>query len=175
MNLSVRVIPNGGDSVMSSRLQSPFTLSGARNVILETVKRGEYDDYDASMTASESGPVTVVLRLYEAFGGHGKVRLNVARHLPIAKAFVTNLLEDEETELTVNRSVPPSNGNNGDEPPGAPGCSMSLDFRGFEVKTIKLVIGAPPPLPSSPTKKELVFSCFSDMSRLAHTDLRFQP
>lgn len=140
---------------MRSLLESPFTLTGARNVILETVKRGEDDDFNASLTEPESGTATVVLRLYEAFGGHGKVQLNISRHLPIAKAFATNFLEDEEQELTIDRN---SNGNNGDDDLTAPGCSMNLNFRGFEVKTIKLVIGAPPHTPFSPNTKESVSS-----------------
>ncbi|KAF9447763.1 glycoside hydrolase family 38 protein, partial [Macrolepiota fuliginosa MF-IS2] len=155
--LRVRVMPNGGDSALSPHLQSPFTISGARNIILETVKRGEYDDFEASVTDSESGSVTIILRLYEAFGGHGKVQLNIARHLPIAKAFITNLLEDEEQELTINRSTGALDGDSADEDagaPGAPGYSMNLSFRGFEVKTVKLVIGAPPPPSPPPAKKD---------------------
>ena len=47
----------------------PFKLKGSRNIILDTVKRGE-DDHFASK--SKQGQ-TVILRLYEAFGGHGVV------------------------------------------------------------------------------------------------------
>ncbi len=115
------------------------------------MKRGEDDDYHASVTDSDSGTFTVVLRLYEAFGGHAKVQLNVARHIPVAKAFVTNLLEDEQQKLSITRTSI-SDGNDNDNGSDAAGCSLSLSFRGFEVKTIKLVIGAPPPLPS-PIKK----------------------
>ena len=79
--------------------KSPFAVEGARNVFLETIKRGEFDDY----SASESG-VTVILRLYEAYGGHGTVKLQFAPHLAVAKVLVTNLLEDtleEHIELSV--------------------------------------------------------------------------
>lgn len=122
------------------------------------MKRGEYDDYHASISDSDSGTVTVILRLYEAFGGHAKVQLNIARHLPVAKAFVTNLLEDEQQELSVAR-VSISDDDTNENGIGATGCSLNLSFRGFEVKTVKLVIGAPPP-PPSPTKKESVISTF---------------
>jgi alpha-mannosidase len=135
---------------MTSILEAPFTLSGARNVILETVKRGEDDEFKP-----ESGSTSVILRLYEAFGGHGQVQLNISHHLPIAKAFATNFLEDEEQELTVDRT---RDGNNCDEQQATAGCSLNLSFRGFEVKTIKLVIGTPPYTPSSPTTKESVLS-----------------
>jgi hypothetical protein len=42
----------------------PFHVEGARNVIIDTVKRGEDDDF-----ASADAPKTVIVRLYEAFGG----------------------------------------------------------------------------------------------------------
>lgn len=45
----------------------PFTGSGARNVVIHTVKRGE-DDADTKQK-------TVVLRLYEHLGGHGAMTI----------------------------------------------------------------------------------------------------
>ena len=50
----------------------PFKLRGSRNIILDTIKRGEDDHF-----AKESKhPMTVILRLYEAFGGHGVVDIS---------------------------------------------------------------------------------------------------
>jgi alpha-mannosidase len=105
-------------------------------VFLETIKRGEYDDYSASHAG-----VTVILRLYEAYGGHAKVKLNIGENIPAASACVTNLLEDEMEELHLLRNV----GGNG-EP-----TSVTLDFHAFEVKTVKLTIG--------PAKASSVESC----------------
>jgi alpha-mannosidase len=63
-----------------------FSLEGARNVALETIKRGE-DDFDLTDGDNASnhvgvedglgGKKTVILRLYERLGGHASVRLNV--------------------------------------------------------------------------------------------------
>jgi hypothetical protein len=50
----------------------PFYVEGARNVILDTVKRGEDDDF-----VSPGHSKTVVIRLYEAFGGQFDLRLDV--------------------------------------------------------------------------------------------------
>jgi alpha-mannosidase len=109
--------------------------------------------------------MTVILRLYEAFGGHGKVQLNVARHIPVAKAFITNLLEDHEQELSVTRADSSASSGSDPDTPNTMACSMTLSFRGFEVKTVKLVIGAPPPSPTSPTtSKESVVLRYSDLS-----------
>jgi alpha-mannosidase len=123
-------------------------VEGARNVFLETVKRGEYDSFEEVVnlgydknSATTTSVITVILRLYEAYGGHAQARLLVSRHLPVLKAFTTNLLEDEDEELYV---LPSS-----DSSDGSGGCALSLSFRGFEVKTVKLVLGVQPPKPSN--------------------------
>ena len=60
-------------------VQEYFSVS-ARNVILDTVKKAE-DSND------------LILRLYEAYGGRGKVEIK--SHMPIKKVALCNLLEDE--------------------------------------------------------------------------------
>ena len=151
----VRCLPAGTPDVLSS-IESPFAVEGARNVFLETVKRGEYDsfeeivnlDYDKSATTT-----TVILRLYEAYGGHAQAKILISSHLPVLKAFTTNLLEDEDEELYVIRSS--------DSSDVSGSSSLSLSFRGFEVKTIKLVLGRQPPKPSN--KQVLVHSRNADV------------
>lgn len=110
------------------KYRAPFSVDGGHNVFLETIKRGEDDDVSAT-----SGSTTVVLRLYEAYGGHAHIRLNIASHIDVIQASVTNLLEDKGDELNVMRTA-------SDISDGLSG-SVKLKFRGFEVKTIKLVIG----------------------------------
>ena len=108
-------------------------MEGARNVFLETVKRGEDDSFKEAVNPDDkSVTTTVILRLYEAYGGHAQARLLISPHLPVLKAITTNLLEDEDEELYVLRSSDSSDGS---------GCALSLSFRGFEVKTVKLVLG----------------------------------
>ena len=106
------------------KAKPPFTLEGAPNVFLETVKRGLDDDF-----SSHNSP-SVVLRLYEAYGGHGTVKLQFAPHLAVAKVLVTNLLEDTLEELSVYQAEDAS-------------AVVKLDFHGFEVKTVKLILGKP--------------------------------
>ena len=101
-----------------------FTLEGAPNVFLETVKRGLDDDFESHDSPS------IVLRLYEAYGGHGTVKLNFARYLSVAKVLVTNLLEDTLEELSVYQTDDSSS-------------AVKLSFHGFEVKTVKLILGKP--------------------------------
>ena len=117
-------------------------MEGARNVFLETVKRGEYDSFeeivDLGHDKSTTTTTSVILRLYEAYGGHAHARILISRHLPVLKAFTTNLLEDEDEELYVLRSFSDSSDDSGSS-------ALSLSFRGFEVKTIKLVLGKQPP------------------------------
>lgn len=50
---------------------SPFKVSGAPNVMLETIKRGEDDMFEMD------GKRTIILRLFEQLGGHAKATLNM--------------------------------------------------------------------------------------------------
>ncbi|PKY21567.1 hypothetical protein RhiirB3_409571 [Rhizophagus irregularis] len=59
--------------------KSYFTISNAPNVILDTVKRAEDSD-------------EIILRLYEAYGGHAKATLTST--LPLEHIYETNILED---------------------------------------------------------------------------------
>lgn len=115
-------------------LKPPFELTGAPNVFLETVKRGLDDDFSSSDTTKGS----IVLRIYEAFGGHGRATLRIGRHIPVSKVVVTNLLEDASSEKEVcifenEESVSEDQA-----------FLTTLDFRGFEVKTVKIVLGGKP-------------------------------
>lgn len=99
-------------------------------MILETIKRGDDDD------VSGSGPKTVVLRLYEAYGGHATMRLLISTSIGIKKAIVTNLLEDDHDDELVFTAAA--------EEEVEQGYShyLKLSFRGFEVKTIKFTLGS---------------------------------
>ncbi|KAL0956195.1 hypothetical protein HGRIS_002352 [Hohenbuehelia grisea] len=126
--LHVRVQRNASSSPGQVTLfKSPFVVEGASNVFLETIKRGEDDIFGQS---AKSAVTTVVLRLYEAFGGHARAQLRISSDVPVAKAYISNLLEDEEQELRVH------NGGYGAPSDGY----VKLDFHGFEVKTVKLVL-----------------------------------
>jgi len=139
--LRVRCIPAGAPDLIST-LKSPFVVEGARNVFLETVKRGEYDSFDEPVNfENKDAPTTVVLRLYEAYGGHAQAKLVISSDLPVLKAFTTNLLEDEDEDLYVLHT----DGNSSSSE-----SVLSLSFRGFEVKTVKLVLGT---LPLNPPHK----------------------
>ena len=103
----------------------PFTVEGARNVFLETIKRGEDDE--------KTHGVTVILRLYEAYGGHARATLKIGGHIPVSTAHITNILEDELEYVQMARTSPEEGGL----------TSLTLDFHAFEVKTVKLHIGPP--------------------------------
>ncbi|KAF8900480.1 glycoside hydrolase family 38 protein [Gymnopilus junonius] len=139
--LRVRCLLSGAPD-FTPIVRAPFAIEGAKNVFLETIKRGENDAFDEPVNFEDKdAPATIILRLYEAFGGHAQAQLKISSHLPVVKAVTTNLLEDEDhvEELYLLRST------DADDNYGA---SVSLSFRGFEVKTVKLVLGAPPPSPS---------------------------
>lgn len=144
----VRALPPSTANAITHR--PPFSIEGSRNVFLETVKRGEDDSFDEAVnledvedfTSHKKGKNTLVLRLYEAYGGHGTVALKVSRNVPVVKAFITNLLEDHEEELEIEKigEVEGSLSSTVSEYEG--GARIKLRFRGFEVKTVKLVLGS---------------------------------
>jgi alpha-mannosidase len=104
------------------------------SVVLETLKRGDLD------VDGKGGPRTIVLRLYEAFGGHATVYLHVNLRGVVA-AYETNLLEDDAgvealaLEQTAGEEVEV-----GQQRSEETVSVIRLAFRGFEVKTIKLVL-----------------------------------
>ncbi|KZT05154.1 glycoside hydrolase family 38 protein [Laetiporus sulphureus 93-53] len=122
--LHVRYVTDEVTSAPLFKTKVPFVIDGAPNVFLETVKRGLDDDFSVS---SSDSPVTVVLRLYEAYGGHAQATLKIAEHIPVMKIITTNLLEDETSKLAVLTED---------------ACSLvKLNFHGFEVKTVKIYLG----------------------------------
>jgi alpha-mannosidase len=100
-------------------------------VVLETLKRGDLD------IDGKDGPRTIVLRLYEAFGGHASVYLHVNVRGVVA-AYETNLLEDDAglEALALEQTAGEDVGPRSKETVSV----IRLAFRGFEVKTIKLVL-----------------------------------
>ncbi|KAI0287851.1 glycoside hydrolase family 38 protein [Russula brevipes] len=126
--LHVRCIPKGG-AVAATAPRPPFVVFGTDySVVLETIKRGDLDSDGAN------GPRTIVLRLYEAYGGHATVGLQI--NVPgVTAAFLTNLLEDDAgaEALALERTT----GEWGEQ---AGELSLRLAFRGFEAKTVKLVL-----------------------------------
>ncbi|KAI0248419.1 glycoside hydrolase family 38 protein [Lactifluus subvellereus] len=125
--LHVRYIPDGG-AVSAAVPCAPFMLFGRdNNVFLETLKRGDLDDAD--------GARTIVLRLYEAYGGHASVGVQINVPDRVVAAYETNLLEDDAgaESLPLERTTGEWGEQRGE-------LSLRLAFRGFEVKTVKIVL-----------------------------------
>ncbi|KAJ3983926.1 glycosyl hydrolases family 38 N-terminal domain-containing protein [Lentinula detonsa] len=128
--MHVRYLPGDKDAIAASSMNHPsFAIHGAPNVILETIKRGENDDFNESFESESS--TTVIARLYEAFGGHAHAIVVIGNHFSgrVARAVTTNLLEDEDEEEEVQIM------NDNDL-----GVVLKLNFRGFEVKTLKITL-----------------------------------
>lgn len=116
----------GSQSIVQKAMldvKGPFKVAGASNVLLDTVKRGDDDDY-----LSKGATKSVICRLYESKGGHARAELVTT--LPVRKATIVDLLERniEDVEIV---SSPKSD------------CKkrMQLAFRGFQVVTVKLELG----------------------------------
>ncbi|KAF9516132.1 glycoside hydrolase family 38 protein [Hydnum rufescens UP504] len=110
-----------------------FNVENAPNVILETVKRGDDDDHSKKTKQS-----SIVLRLYEAYGGHAHAKLHISAKLGVSKATLTNLLEDEGKSLELH-SVPAADGT-----AEAEDTILDLKFRAFQFITVKLIVQGKP-------------------------------
>ncbi|HET7239208.1 MAG TPA: glycoside hydrolase family 38 C-terminal domain-containing protein, partial [Terrimicrobiaceae bacterium] len=84
-----------------------FFLSSRPGAIIETIKVAE-------------GGGAIIVRLYEAEGGRGPVKLTTT--LPVRKVWRTNLLEKEEKSLPISNGV------------------VRLDLRPFEIVTLKFAL-----------------------------------
>ncbi|OLN89760.1 Alpha-mannosidase 2, partial [Colletotrichum chlorophyti] len=78
----------------------PITLTGDRNLVLDTVKRGEEDE-DVSL---EEPPVqnsrSIIIRIYESLGGRGRAEVSTVWIL--RNVYETNVLEDDLEEVIIN-------------------------------------------------------------------------
>ncbi|KAJ1668877.1 Glycoside hydrolase, 38 vacuolar alpha mannosidase [Coemansia sp. RSA 1813] len=93
-------------------------LSGASNVVLDTVKLAE----DSSNS--------VVVRMYEAYGGHARARLTT--RLNVTAAEKTNILEEKIGDLKLEPAAAAKN--------GGKGKSVDIQFKPFEIVTVKLSV-----------------------------------
>ncbi|KAJ1676005.1 Glycoside hydrolase, 38 vacuolar alpha mannosidase [Spiromyces aspiralis] len=104
--------------------------SNPPNIVLDTVKRAE-DDPDA-----------IVVRMYEAYGGHARVQLGSC--LNIRKATYCNLLEDETATPNVEQDSkappPPSPIKNQWIVDSDGGGKMDITFKPFQVVSVKLYL-----------------------------------
>ena len=117
----MRAVSENAFASSTTLTNAPFRVSGAPNVVLETIKRGDDDD--------AHGTTSVILRLYETFGGHAKATLHISEKVSVKKASLVNLLEDELEELDLKNG------------------SLQLAFRGFQFQTVKLLLDESKPSP----------------------------
>jgi alpha-mannosidase len=103
MHSPLRVIQGSTQSVRPSLVQ--FTEKSLR---LACLKKAEYSD-------------TIILRLYEPNGGRGHTTLETA--LPLQKASLVNILEEEDQELTIEDDR-----------------RITIPFKPFQVISLKLTL-----------------------------------
>lgn len=126
--MTVRYLFNEAQHKRAQLPKTPFWVSGASNVILETIKRSDDEIFDGKQDGEFS---VIILRLYEALGGHAFAKLKIAGNLQVLKASLTNLLEDHLETLEITKATNKEST-----------TSISLSFHGFQVITVKLVVAS---------------------------------
>jgi alpha-mannosidase len=122
------------DPIIFATLDRVVTWTGAPNVIIDVIKRGE-DDEDIDDSSGQSLPKrkgrSVIIRLYDSLGGKSTGELGFGK-LPVTKVFRCNLLEDDLSEFNL-------------EDPEF----LQLTVGAFEVVTLRLQLGGPNSKPKS--------------------------
>ncbi|MBW0485150.1 hypothetical protein O181_024865 [Austropuccinia psidii MF-1] len=131
--LHIRYMPlSARKEVIDSQIEA-FRLEGrgVKNVILDSLKRGEDDNFE--FKSSKPTKKSIIVRMYEAFGGLTTVDLITA--LPVQEAFIVDILE-RELEI-----IKPENQ---DLKPEVHGQTKSdqiykLQLKAFQVITLKFI------------------------------------
>ncbi|KAJ5010945.1 Alpha-mannosidase [Colletotrichum sp. SAR 10_99] len=98
----------------------PIVLDGDKNLVLDTVKRGEDDEDVSNGELPVRSGKSVIVRIYEGLGGRG--RATVQARWKLQSVHKTNLLEDDEAD------VPLVDG------------KFEVDLGPFQLQTFRLVL-----------------------------------
>lgn len=123
----------GGAIARRSRIPE-FRLSGAPNVFIDTVKRGDDDSFSA---LSRPTSQTVILRLFEAFGGQGQATIT---RCALAKPFVWSGSDEDRSSLDLADASVVDILERLQEPVELDGNKLKVKMRPFQVLTLRLVI-----------------------------------
>ncbi|PKY07994.1 alpha-mannosidase [Aspergillus campestris IBT 28561] len=99
------------------------SVKGAASLILDAIKRGEDDEDISRDTLPKRAGKSIILRVYESLGG--KSRGRICSHFPIREAWKCNVLEDNETALTLRQEA------DGE-------VCADVELRAYEVATYRL-------------------------------------
>jgi alpha-mannosidase len=97
---------------------TPIKLTGNPSLVLDTIKRGEDDEDVSRGELPKRKGKSVILRIYDSLGGTSKGTIETS--LGVKKAWKTNILEDDEDEVTVVKG------------------KIDIILRPFEVATFRL-------------------------------------
>ncbi|ETI27408.1 hypothetical protein G647_09598 [Cladophialophora carrionii CBS 160.54] len=102
-------------------LLNAVSVTGAKSLVLDCVKRGEDDEDVSRGELTRRKGQSVIVRIYESLGG--KSRGMIETTLPVKKVYETNVLEDDGEEVEMS---------------GKNKISIAIELRAFEVKTFRL-------------------------------------
>jgi alpha-mannosidase len=79
-NTPLKIRQQASQEVEIQAIHSPIQLvEGTQNLVLETIKRGDSDDFSGKATEQ-----SVVLRFFDAYGGAAKGRVSMLVAAPLA-------------------------------------------------------------------------------------------
>lgn len=131
--IDIATLERSGAAVTRTDLQMPIEIvdSTRAGVVLDTIKRAEDDFEYYGQKPKDPHSFGIIVRLYESLGAHAKPTIKVK--LPVKDVNLTNLLEDvdadKKEEINFNTYT--------DEEDST---YVQLDFKPFEIKTLKISI-----------------------------------
>ena len=107
-------------SSSTSSLLSAVSLQGNSSLVLDCIKRGEDDEDVSRGELPKRKGRSIIVRIYDSLGGTSRGSIKVSDMLNVKKAWKTNLLEDDETPLSIKDG------------------GIEIELRPFEVATYRL-------------------------------------
>jgi alpha-mannosidase len=117
-NNPLKLVKGPKETVTASTFDNPIKLTGNSSLVLDTVKRGEDDEDVGRGELRKRKGKSVILRIYDSLGGTSRGTIETT--LDVKKVWKTNVLEDDEEELKIERG------------------EVNISLRPFEVATFRL-------------------------------------
>lgn len=111
-------VAQASQTLSANAFSNPIKLTGNPSLVLDTVKRGEDDEDVSRGELKKRKGQSVILRIYDSLGGQSRGTIETT--LDVKRVWKTNLLEDDEEELKLEKG------------------RLSIQLRPFEVATFRL-------------------------------------
>ena len=116
----MKIYSSSSSSSSTSSLLNAVSLHGNPSLLLDCIKRGEDDEDVSRGELPKRKGRSIIVRIYDSLGGTSRGTIKVSEALHVKKAWKTNVLEDDQTPLSIKDG------------------GIDIQLRPFEVATYRL-------------------------------------